>query len=87
MVNLVNLLSGFIFGNRQLQSTFFMPDLTIQGIQGPCFPIVRIPPFSGIGMLITVWNQYVRQNGTLLKLLGRNRRLAKYCLKSSILGG
>ena len=45
------------FGNSQLQPSLFVPDLTLRSIQEPYSPIVRIPPFSGIGILITVWNQ------------------------------
>jgi len=63
-----------------------IPDFTIEGIRGSCSPIARISPYSRIGMFITIWNQYARQNGTLLKSLGRGGRFAKYRLKSSIFG-
>ena len=74
------------FENSQLQPSLFIPDLTIEGTEGLCSLIARISPYSRIGMLITVWNQYARQNATLLKSLGRGGRFAKYRLKSSVLG-
>jgi hypothetical protein len=74
------------FEKSQLQASLFVPDLTLEGIQGLCSPIARISPYSRIGMFITVWNQYARQNGTLLKSLGRGGRFVKYCMKFSIFG-
>ena len=58
-----------------------IPDFTIEGIQGSCSPIARISPYSRIGMFITVWNQYARQNETLLKIVGERRKVCEVSLE------
>jgi len=86
MVSVVNLPSRFVLETVSYNQALFMPDLNVRGIQGPVLSLSEFLHFQGY-MLITIRNQYARQNGTLLKSLGRNGRLGKYRLKSSVFAG
>jgi hypothetical protein len=63
-----------------------MSALAIQRIDRSCSPSVRILPFSGIGLLVTVWNQYPGQNGTPLRWPQITETLTEYQWKSQVFG-
>jgi hypothetical protein len=59
MVSPVRLRFRFHFGIRCLRPCLLNLDFTLHCIEGGCCCLVKILPFSGRGMLITIWNQYV----------------------------
>jgi hypothetical protein len=59
MVSLFSLRFRFHFGVRYLQPCLLNLDFTLHCIEGPCCCLVKILPFSEIGMLITIWNKYI----------------------------
>ena len=67
MVSLVMLRFRFHFGTRCLQPSVLNLDFTLHFIEGPCCRLVKILLFSGMGMLITVRNQYPVQRRTPLE--------------------
>jgi len=70
MVSLVRLRFRFHFGIRCLRQCLLNLDFTLHCIEGPCCRPLKILLFSGMGMLITVWNQYPVQSRTTSERVG-----------------
>jgi len=86
MGSVVGLRFGFQFGIRRLGRALWTSTSPSIALKNHCYYLFRIAAFSGVGMLITLRNQFSGRHGIPFRLLGIDERLKKYGWKSSVFG-